>query len=102
MRALLRSRLRSQAAIGWLCVATASLAVAIALALMAPSMNPVQPGTSAEFWECATTVHFPESQGTVYGDVHGPWDGWYYYGVGGRNGGIYIEGRPTCRVSENE
>jgi hypothetical protein len=65
-------------------------------------MNPVQPGTSAEFWECAITVHFPENPDTVHGDVHGPWDGWYYYGVGGRNGGIYIEGRPTCRVSENE
>lgn len=100
MSAPLRTRVQSPTVLGWLCVATASVSVAVALAVMAPSMNPVQPGTSAEFWECATDVHFAESPSTVRGHVYGPRDGWYYYAVSSRDGGFYLHGNEFHCVRE--
>lgn len=94
--------IRSRAAIGWFCVGVVSLLIAVAVGVMAPSMAPIQPGTSAEFWECATTVRLPESSSKVYGHAYGPLDGWYYYEVSGRDGGFFMHGNPIHRVPEAE
>jgi hypothetical protein len=99
MLRLSRFDFRSRITLGWLIVGFASLSIAIALALLAPIMAPVQRGTSAEFWECATAIHFDDSPSVVYGHAsEEPYEGWFYYKVSGRDGGLYIEGSPTYRV----